>query len=82
MHSPINKSIPDFGSYGYQALSEWGHNFIGGRVTYQATEIATQYFSVKNFGMICTHEVSRHSATFLWSDFDERSLTEKYCSPG
>jgi serine/threonine protein kinase len=41
MHSPINKSIPDFSSYGYQALSELGHNFTGGRVTYKATEIAT-----------------------------------------
>ena len=41
MHSRGNKSIPDFGSYGYQALSELGHNFTGGRVTYLATEIAT-----------------------------------------
>lgn len=34
--------FPDFTSQGYQVIRELGHNYIGGRVTYLATEVITQ----------------------------------------
>jgi len=35
-------NYPDWSSYGYQILSELGHNSLGGRVTYQAKQTNTQ----------------------------------------
>lgn len=42
--------FPDFISQGYQVIRELGHNYVGGRVTYLATEIKTQQLvAIKQF---------------------------------
>ncbi|MGK7945588.1 MAG: serine/threonine protein kinase [Microcystaceae cyanobacterium] len=54
---------PDFSNYGYQIISELGHNRAGGRVTYLAMEINTQNnVVVKQFFFAQT--------TSKWSDYD------------
>jgi serine/threonine protein kinase len=35
-------NFPNFSSHGYQVIRELGHNYIGGRITYLATEPKTQ----------------------------------------
>lgn len=54
---------PDFSNYGYQIISELGHNRAGGRITYKATEINTQTsVVVKQF------QFARTGSS--WSDYD------------
>ena len=35
-------NLPDFSTLGYQVIRELGHNYIGGRITYLATNLRTQ----------------------------------------
>ncbi|HBB31415.1 MAG TPA: serine/threonine protein kinase [Cyanobacteria bacterium UBA8803] len=56
-------SYPDFSNYGYQVVRELGHNRAGGRVTYLATEINTNYSVV-----IKQFQFARTGAN--WSDYE------------
>jgi serine/threonine protein kinase len=35
-------NLPDFSTLGYQVIRELGHNYVGGRITYLATNLRTQ----------------------------------------
>lgn len=44
--SSTNNYLTDFSILGYQIIQELGHNLTGGRVTYQAKEVATEQLVV------------------------------------